>query len=404
MIAQRPRVVFWDTLPSPYGVEQYNLLADRGQLDFSVWFSRRTEPDRSWDVNESTWKFRGTHVEDPSCGLDAASRFERRCQRDRPDLLISPYGERAFVAGHAIAKSLGIRTILLVQPTFDAWVTRRWWKEGAKLLLFHSADGAQVPGPEGTLYARRYGFPANRIFPVRLTTNIQFFGRGLSDDERRDLRARLGVEGCVFLYAGRIWKPKGLLVLIEAFRRARALNNGMTLLVVGDGVDEHEIRAAAAGIEGVTFLPFVHVLPPYYSAADVFVFPTLGDPHGQVIEEAHAAGLPIITSDAVGDVHDRVVNGVTGFVVPAGDTSALTQRMLELAGDADLRAAMGARGVERVTTWGHEVYASQTEDMVRTCLALPRRTTLASRGMGAAGAALIQTARLVAMSLQREFV
>jgi hypothetical protein len=50
------------------------------------------------------------------------------------------------------------------------------------------------------------------------------------------------------------------------------------------------------------------------------------------------------------------------------------------------------------------VYASQTEDMVRTCLALPRRTTLASRGMGAAGAALIQTARLVAMSLQREFV
>jgi glycosyltransferase involved in cell wall biosynthesis len=210
----------------------------------------------------------------------------------------------------------------------------------------------------------------------------------------------------VFLYVGRLWKPKGLIPLIEAYREARRINGDISLLVVGDGPDEADIRSAAAGIDGVTFRPFVQApeLPAVYAASDVLVFPTLGDPHGQVIEEAHAAGLPVVTTSAVGEVDVRVVDGVNGFVVPPGDTAALAQRMVELATDSGLRTVLGERGAARAAAWGHESYAPQIEEMARACLALARRTTVAARGMGAAGTALIQTARLVASSLQQEFV
>ena len=405
MTERLPRVVFWDNLPSPYGVEQYNALADRRSLDFSVWFCRRTDPDRSWEVNESEWRFTGTYIEDPSRGLAEASRFAHRCRAARPDLILSPYGDRLFVAGHLLIKALGIRTALFVQWTFDAWVRRAWWKELTKAVLFRSADFAHVHGPDGQRYARRYGFPEDRVFVVRQTTNVEHFARPVSAEERRRHRAQVGVDGCVFLYVGRLWKGKGLLFLIEAFRRARLVNNAISLLLVGDGVDERDIRGAN-GIDGIVFRPFVqaHDLTAYYAACDVFVFPTLGDPWGQVIEEAHAAGLPIITTNAVGEVRQRVVDETTGFVVPAADAAAFTARMLELAAQPDLRRRMGARGAERVRSWGHDVYATEIERAVRACVAAPRRATFAARGMSAAGTAIIYAADTAARVCHRAFV
>jgi glycosyltransferase involved in cell wall biosynthesis len=406
MIRRRPRIVFWDTLPTPYGVEQYNLLADREHLDLRVWFTTRTEPGRSWDVDETAWRFPGEYVEDPSLTLHNVDRFVRRCRGIQPDIVVSPYGDARFVAGHMILKALRVRTILFVQRTFDAWIQRAWWKEVAKMVLCRSADAAQVPGSEGRDAARRYGFPHDRIFCARLTTNVEHFGRGLAGVERMRHRAALGVQGCVFLYVGRLWKPKGLMTLIEAYREARRANGAISLLIVGDGPDGPEIRNAAAGIDGVTFRPFVQApeLPAVYAASDVFVFPTLGDPHGQVIEEAHAAGLPIITTSTVGEVNTRVDDGIDGFVVPPDDASSLARRMIDLATDTRLRAVLGERGSARAAAWGHEVFASQTEEMVRTCLALPRRRTAAGRATSAGGMVMIQIAGLVARSFQRAFV
>jgi FkbM family methyltransferase len=137
-------------------------------------------------------------------------------------------------------------------------------------------------------------------------------------------------------------------------------------------------------------------LGAYYAAADVFVFPTLGDPHGQVLEEAHAAGLPVITSDAAGDVRQRVLDGVSGFVVPAGDAAMLARRMLSLASDPELRLSMGAQGADRARRWTHEHWAADFEAFVSAALAARRRTTPAARTMALAGSILVSAAGLIA--------
>lgn len=55
----------------------------------------------------------------------------------------------------------------------------------------------------------------------------------------------------------------------------------------------------------MTSMPSVPRGQPYDAAADVFMFPTPRDPHGHVIEDAHAAGLPVVTSEASSDVRRR---------------------------------------------------------------------------------------------------
>ena len=386
-LGSRPRVVYWDNLPAPYAVERYNTLAARGTLDFSVWFARRADPDRFWTVDESTWRFQAAYVEDPSTGLDEAQQFARRCDEARPELLLTLYGERPFAVGHFLIKGLGIRTALLVLPTYDAWVRRAWWKEQAKRLLFHSADAAKVSGVDGQRYALRYGFPADRVFKVRQSIDVARYSTARSPTQRARLRADAGVEGCVFLYVGRFWEGKGLDVLLDAFVQVRQANPEVSLLLVGDGPDATPLRAKARSIDGVRVQPFVHAseLPAYYRAADVFVFPTLGDPHGQVVEEAHAAGLPIIASNAAGDIERRVIDGVNGFVVPAGDVRALARSMIELAGAQELRHAMGRQGAERARAWDHEVWADDFERFVRESLALPTRATAAASATRALG-------------------
>jgi glycosyltransferase involved in cell wall biosynthesis len=116
---------------------------------------------------------------------------------------------------------------------------------------------------------------------------------------------------------------------------------------VGNGEEESKIRLRIKdeGIEGVVIRPFMqhNVLPEAYSASDVFVFPTLGDPYGLVVDEAMASGLPIISTTAAGEIDVRVENHRNGYLVPPANSAALYGKMNALADDSDLRARMGGQ-------------------------------------------------------------
>src|SRR3546814_19234035 len=82
--------------------------------------------------------------------------------------------------------------------------------------------------------------------------------------------------------------------------------------------------------------------------ADVFVFPTLGDPYGLVVDEALACSLPVISTSEAGEINCRVESGVNGYIVPAQNSSILANRKLNLARDKELRKRMGSSEKRRV--------------------------------------------------------
>jgi glycosyltransferase involved in cell wall biosynthesis len=107
-------------------------------------------------------------------------------------------------------------------------------------------------------------------------------------------------------------------------------------------------------------------LRDYYLAADAFVSTPWYEPFGITPLEAMACGTPVVGS-AVGGIQYSVIDGVTGYLVPPRDPSALAQRLEALRANPALAAALGRAGVYRVRsrfTW--ERVTSQLVDVYRT--------------------------------------
>jgi glycosyltransferase involved in cell wall biosynthesis len=243
-------------------------------------------------------------------------------------------------------------------------------------MIFPRVDGVLTPGRDGRAFARRYGTADDRILTVPQVIDVDHFrsGSAISPSERDLLRAELGLTGVVFLYVGRLWSGKGLSFLLDAFRALEQANIDSTLLLVGDGPDEDDLRRRCLeiGARNVVFAGFHHrdSLPRLYAASDVFVFPTLGDPFGLVVLEAMACGLPVIATTASGEIHDRVTDGSNGFIVPAGDSAELLDRMTILARDPKLRARMGGVSVQRAIGQTPDFWAQEFEEAIESLLAI----------------------------------
>ena len=370
----RPFVVYWNNIPSPYMVERFNALADRNAFEFEAWFNDRIEADRSWEVDEASWRFRYRYLPTTHL-LGRTQHWPMPVLGRRPDVLVSLYAEPAFLIGWALSKLRGTKTGFWVEVTFDRWVPRTSMKEAIKRWLFPKVDAIVTVGDDGNSFAAKYGAGAERIFFAPHVIDVAHYQSGADSarPHREAMRRELGLEGTTFLYVGRLWWGKGINYLLEAFETVQRRSTApVSLLLVGDGPEEAKLRQACAerGIRNVVFAGFQQKpdLPRYYALADVFVFPTLGDPYGLVVDEAMACGLPVISTSAAGEIRDRVEEGVNGYVVPPEDSAALAESMLHLAQNPDLIARMGRISHEKIQGHTLEKWAEDFERIVLTLL------------------------------------
>jgi glycosyltransferase involved in cell wall biosynthesis len=370
-----PSVVYWNNIPAPYMVERFNALSRRGNIDFEAWFSARTKVGRSWQVDERSWEFRHRYVSGADRRWHSLVVPSELLWGRVPDLLVSLYAGPAFLIGSSIARRRGARTAFWVEPTGDLVTPRRRWKEWLKARVLPRADGILTTGPDGRAFSRRYTVREERTFVVPHVIDYPWFAERCAEGraERAATRSRFRLEGVTFLYVGRLLRAKGLEYLIDAFARCtRATPTPMSLLLVGDGADDVQLRARCRDeqVENVVFAGFqrADTLPSLYSAADVFVFPTLGDTFGMAISEAMACGLPVVATSVSGELDARVTDGVNGFVVPPADTDALVEALSTLAADPELRVSMGQKSRERAAGQSPDVWARAFEIAVASIL------------------------------------
>jgi glycosyltransferase involved in cell wall biosynthesis len=252
----------------------------------------------------------------------------------------------------------------------------------------------------------KYGLPAERTAVVRQTVDFDWFASARDiDPEERELRRRaLGLSGCVFIFVGRIWSGKGLDDLFDAYARVANEIEDVSLLLLGDGPDDARYRSLAEGLPNVVFAGWVaeRRTVDYFAVSDAMVFPTLGDPHGLVVEEAMSAGVPVIASDSAGDIRLRIEDGESGFVVPTGDSSALADRMIQVASDEHLRQRLRAAGLETAAQLRHLVYGEDFVAFAQKILDMPRRRTTSARVARGLGAVLRTFSRRPRLRIVRE--
>ena len=152
----------------------------------------------------------------------------------------------------------------------------------------------------------------------------------------------------LILTAARLAAEKGIAYLIDCVPAVRKLCPDVYFVVAGEGPDRAELEKRSSTNESasVTFTGFRADVLNLIAACDIFVLPSLAEPFGLVLLEAMALSKPVVATRCGGPT-EIVVDGVTGILVPPGDSVALGVAIAKLAGDRDLRERMGRAGYLR---------------------------------------------------------
>jgi lipopolysaccharide/colanic/teichoic acid biosynthesis glycosyltransferase/glycosyltransferase involved in cell wall biosynthesis len=202
-----------------------------------------------------------------------------------------------------------------------------------------------------------------KLVPANKTTVLANGSRGVDlvrfvpcDQKRFEadaIRERLGIaeNELVIGFVGRLVKDKGIRELVQAFRRIKGTRANTRLLLIGDFEQGNPVEGRARRyIESdpeIIRLGFVADTAPYYAVMDIFALPTYREGFPGVALEAQASGVPVVTTNATGAI-DSILDGVTGLLVPVGDSNSLAVAIDKLLGDPEARARMGRAGRERM--------------------------------------------------------
>lgn len=199
-----------------------------------------------------------------------------------------------------------------------------------------------------------FGTDPDKLCVIYSGIDMQRYHPALHEQHRDIIRQQLGIpsDACVFLFVGSGYQRKGLPVTLEAFS---SLPSDAHLVVVGKDKQLKHYQSTAT--QRIHYVGPVDDAKPYYGCADAFVLPTLYDPFANVILEAMACGLPIITSDKCGAV-DIIDSGENGFICDALDITSIAQAMQSLL-DPVIRQHIGQAGQERVQTFTLEAMSQQ---------------------------------------------
>jgi glycosyltransferase involved in cell wall biosynthesis len=300
--------------------------------------------------------------------IPSFARFATRFARHQPvpyDIVHANFFMSGMVARH-LKQALGLPFVItfhalgrvrrLAQGTADAFPPARTRIESG--LMRHADriiaecqqdrhDMEHLYGASGARIAiAPCGFDPDELWPM----------------PRDEARAALGLAPGRYavLQLGRMVPRKGVDTVIEAVALLRAAHGiDAELLVVGgdaqpggrDGAELARLRTLAHALGIAGHVRFVGQQPRaalrlWYGAADAFATTPWYEPFGITPVEAMACARPVVGAD-VGGIKSTVVDGATGFLVPARDPQALAARLASLQRDPLLARTMGEAGLRR---------------------------------------------------------
>lgn len=370
----RPSVWFPIHRIGPYHHARFEAASAR--LNLTVLETRPASREYTWDpMPEGAYRIvRLPVAADPETDLPAAAIDEqlRRLMRraGRPEVLVC-MGWADRISHRLLLLSRAERIpLLMVSDSRFQDQPRRWPQEWIKRLLLRQASAALVAGSQSRAYLQRLGFPPEAIFqPWDVVDNALFGGEG-EHMPRPNLKHVL----CV----SRLVQKKNHLTLIEAYRSYQQQGGQWGLRLVGSGPMEPAIQEALRTLphpERAWLEPFqqLEALRRCYLQASAFVLPSSTDQWGLVVNEAMAAGCPVLVSQACGCAVDLVTHGTTGFVFPPHDAkalSALLHHLEQLPPERSQELAAAARS--RLASFSLSSFADGLSQAVAFALQHPR--------------------------------
>lgn len=272
----------------------------------------------------------------------------RRLANLRADVLLC-HGYKANVIGRLAARSAQIPAVA---------VSRGWTGENRKVRAYEALDRWHLRFMDHVVAVshgqarkvRRAGVPPGRLRVI--PNSARLAALQCKDAEARETLESFfhGDVDHIVIGAGRLSPEKGVPVLIEAAKLVLAQTPNAGFIVFGEGAQRPALERLidAHGLRKRFVLPGHRTdLDRLMPSADVFVLPSFTEGLPNVVLEASAAQVPVVAT-AVGGTPEVIADGQTGYLVSAGDSTAMASRIGEFLQDESLRRRMGEAGREHV--------------------------------------------------------
>lgn len=347
------KVAFFTNIIPPY---REPLFAEIGkQCELHMVLSARREKNRLWQPADAAKEFHvhvlpGFQVRWKNRIFHWNHNIGKTIAAIRPDAVICSSFPPATVLAAAYCRKHGIPYFIWSEAT------RRSERNASKLrlrlrkeLVKHST-GVIAVGVESREYLRLLGADAgsthvavDAVPPPSARTKVG----------RRELLQKIP-GGIKILYAGNLSREKGVPQLLAVFKKLQRYRD-VSLILLGAGELEHTIarKIEAGELTNVILAGFQPESTKwkYFQAADMFVFPTLCDVWGMVVNEAMMAGTAVICSCFAGAAADLVQDGETGLICNPLFHDDLERKIIQLIESPSLRSRLARAAAQRISQY-----------------------------------------------------
>lgn len=271
--------------------------------------------------------------------LSVADMKQRVRAFDPDAVFMSGWFDRGYLQ---VARAMRNQNVPVIAGSDAQW-TGAWRQQLGRIIApwyLHSAiDVLWVAGERQRQFAHRLGYRGRRCWAGYYACDWELFGR-VAEKESAEKEPR---DESAFLFVGRYASVKGVETLVEAYRQYRqASTNPWLLICAGAGEQQYLLK----GEGGIVDKGFVQPdqLPELMQRASAFVLPSVREPWGVVVQEAAAAGLPLICSDACGAAVHLLQDGYNGYLFETENPKHLAACMARMTQQSDnVLSEMGER-------------------------------------------------------------
>jgi glycosyltransferase involved in cell wall biosynthesis len=284
----------------------------------------------------------------------------------QPDIVIGP--SIVFFPG-----ALGIswakknkKKFIMFDDAKPSQVKRNFVVQGVKNMITLQADSLWLPSKS---YDQEYAYFYDKGIPF-------FYGFSCIDNSFFNSATNFQPVRKEIICVARLVPIKNIDNLLRAWQLIEQQNTGYRLVIVGNGPQEEYLKQLLLdlNIKTVEFIDAVDnkKLPAYFKRSDAFILPSLSETWGLVVNEAMAAGLPVLLSARINAAHDLLQEGVNGFGFDPVDVNAIYNAILKYINmDGLLKEQMGNASLKLIDAFSFEKMGNQLADELNRLYAKP---------------------------------
>lgn len=371
------RIGFVTNLRAPYRTLQINEFLKIKDTVFNVYYTDNKNEGRTWRID--------TEIKFNEIDLKGYRLFSKygyinrglfNIVNDNDFIILGGYDQPSYILVSIICKIFNKPYVLLYDGISCDKIYKKenYIKKLLKKIVIDNSKAIMGNGQVSREYfLKNFNYSADKIFNQYLTVDISNLNNLYNNKElyRKEYRSKLGIENNakVLVYSGRLVEIKNIEAVIIALEKIKS--EKIVFLITGGGKLQKTLMDTARklGVKLIItgFISRQEELFKHYFAGDAFILPSVDEPWGLVVNEAMAAGLPVIVSNICGCSLDLVQDGVNGYIIDPyniGDISDKIKRILLY----DNYKEMGLQSRKIIKNWNFSSSAKNLNKIINSIM------------------------------------